>query len=248
MSDENLTFEIDGPEVHKATVDAEAALNLFVTYLGLIRKVAKARGTELTFHGLEVEEKCLRFGAAPSNPGAAQAGVLDISAMLANQLEIPNAIRTPLSKFQRQVREFPQTILRSSAQVGHWQPVILHFDTPVAEFTPVAESFSGRAIVTRVGGKKPTVRLMTRIEDKEMTLTLEKELATRIAPFLYKEVDIDARVFRDEEGHIADGNLLDFEPVSDGDPTAAWEEALREGMGPRSGLTLEELHEELGRD
>lgn len=248
MNDDNLKFEIDGPQVHKATVDAEAALNLFVTYLGLLRKVAKTRGTELTFHGLEVEEKCVRLGSYPSDPGAAQAGVLDVSAMLAAQLAIPTPVRAPLSKFQKLARDFPQAILRSSAQVGRWQPVLMRLDAPVAEFIPVAESFSGRAVLTRIGGKKPTVRLSSPIEEKEMTLNVEKDLAKKIAPFLYKEVDVDARVLRDEEGCIYDGDLLDFEPVSDRDPTSAWEESLREGMGLRSGMTLEELHEELGRD
>jgi hypothetical protein len=112
----------------------------------------------------------------------------------------------------------------------------------------VPESFYGRAIVTRVGGKKPTVRLSARIEDKEMTLDIAKEMALKIAPYLYKEVDVDARVFRDAKGLIVGGDLLDFEPVSDKDPTEVWKEALREGSGLRPGMSLEELQEELGRD
>ena len=44
MTDDDLKFEIDGPEVHQRTVDAEAMLDLCISYLALVRKAAKERG------------------------------------------------------------------------------------------------------------------------------------------------------------------------------------------------------------
>lgn len=248
MQDDDLKFEIDGPEVHQATVDAEAALALFLSYLELVRKAAKERGADLKFHGLKVEEKCLQLGAVPSDSVAALMGARDVSAMLAREMPIPSTLSKSVTSFRKRMSNFPQRIVRSSVQVGAWERVGVEVKWTEPKVVAIRESFFGRAIVTRVGGKKPTVRLSSRIEDKEMTLDIDKEMALKIAPFLYKEVDVDARVLRDAKGMIVGGDLLDFEPVTDEDPTRVWGDFLREAGGPPSGLSLEQLNEELGRD
>ncbi|RUO94825.1 hypothetical protein D7Y11_02545 [Corallococcus sp. AB018] len=267
MNDENLKFEIDGPEVHKGTVDAEAALKLFLAYLELVRQAAGKRGADLKFHGLEVEEKCLRIGARPSNPEAALFGALEVSAMLSGDLSVPRTLAKPLKIFRGQVANFPQHIKSSSVQVGRLKPFDVHVSqeewtkvqarprylTVATEkapaFVPVPESFSGRATVTSIGGGKPMVGLDARIERGEMTLNLTTDLALRIAPYLYKEVDVEARVIRDAKGGITEGELLDFDPVTDEDPTTAWGNFYREASGGEfEGLSLDELNKELGRD
>lgn len=249
MSSDDLKFEIDGPEVHQRTVDAEAALDLFASYLELVRKAAEERGAELVFHGLEVKEKCLQIASLPSDGFAALVGARDVSAMLARQVPVPESLRKSIQGFRKRLKNFPQQIERTSVQVGESERLGLDVSWSEPQVGETRETFSGRAVVTRVGGKRPTVRLSSRLEPKEMTLDADKDLALRIAPFLYKEVEIDARVKRDEKGVITGGDLLNFEEVRDEDPTQAWRDFFRMAGDDWGNLRADEdeFNEEIGR-
>jgi hypothetical protein len=248
MPDEDLKFEIDGPDVHQRTVDAESALALFLSYLELVRKAAKERGAELAFHGLEVEEKCLRIASLPSDGLAALAGARDVSAMLARQMTVPYSLQKSITTFRRRLEQFPQRIDRTTVQVGRSERLEVEVSWNEPPVSTILETFSGRVIVKRVGGATPTVRLRSRLEPREMTLDAEKDLAEKIGAFLYKEVEVDARVRRDEKGMIVGGNLLDFEPVTDEDPTTAWGNFFREAGDEWGRMGADEINEEIGRD
>lgn len=248
MEFDDLKFEIDGPEVHQRTVDAEAALGLFLSYLELVRKAAKERGAELTFQGLEVEEKCLRIAAVPSDTAAALASARDVSAMLARQTPVPDGLKKPLATFRRRLTTFPQQITRTSVQVGKWERLGVDVSWSEPPVGPTWETFSGRAHVERAGGKRPKVVLSSRLEPREMTLDAEKALAGRIAKYLYEEVEVDARVRRDGKGVIVGGELLDFEPVSAGDPTKEWGDFFRAAGGAHAEMGADEINAEIGRD
>jgi hypothetical protein len=247
MADDYLKFELDGPDVHQRTVDAEAMLALALSYLALVRKAAEERGAELTFEGIHFEEKCVQLISLPSDAPAALMGAIDVSAMLGRQAPVPDALKGDILKFRRQLRTFPQQIDRTTVWVGQSEPigVAISWEEPPVTKTP--ETFSGRGIVTRVGGAKPTVRISSRLEPREMTLRAEKDLAKEIGASLYKEVEVEARVWRDESGLIVDGELVDFEPVTDADPTKAWGEVFRAVGDEYRDMSADEINEELGR-
>lgn len=247
MSSDDLKFEIDGPEVHQRTVNAEAALELFASYLALVRRAAEERGTQLAFHGLEVEEKCLRIASLPTDSIAALVGARDVSAMLARQSAVPESLQKSIQSFRKLLKNFPQKIERTTVQVGQSERLGLDVSWSEPQVGEFLETFSGRAVVTRVGGKRPTVRLSSRLELKEMTLDADKDLARRIASFLYKEVEIDARVKRDKKGAIIGGELLNFEEVRDEDPTQAWRDFFRTAGDEWGELSADEMNEEIGR-
>jgi hypothetical protein len=248
MSDDNLKFEIDGPDVHLHSVDAEAALDLFSSFLALVRKTAEERGAKLTFTGIVAEEKCMRLGALPSDTTAAVVSSGIVSEMLARQMPIPSSLVRSVSSFRKKLNKFPQPIERTTIQVG--RGAIFGIAVGWTEPPPPLpmETTSFRAYVERAGGKRPKVVLSSPIEDKEMTLTADKALAARIAKHLYEEVDVEALIRRNEKGVVVAGELLEFAPVPTGDLTEVWREALVRGGGLRTGMSLEELQEELGRD
>lgn len=249
MPDDDLKFELDGPDVHKRTVDTEALLALFIGYLALVRKAAADRGAEVMFIGMDVEEKCVQLVATPSDTGAALIGASAVSDMLSHRAPTPESLKNDLRRFRSQIYNFPQQITRTTVKVGESGPIgvdiSLEAEQPPAEM--VAETFSGRAVVTRAGGSRPTVRLSSRLEPKEMTLVGEKDLIKAIGAHLYKEVEVDARVWRDESGVIVKGELVDFEPVTDGDPTEAWGAFFRAAGEEWSDMSADEINEEIGR-
>ncbi|WP_309889634.1 hypothetical protein [Archangium sp.] len=249
MALDDLKFELDGPEIHRHSVDAESALSLFASYLALTRKLAKEQGVELTFHGLFVEEKCLQIAAIPSDLQAALMSAQSVSEMLARKRTVPQAVEQEFNSFQKKLLKFPQQITRTSVQVGGWAPIGLERAWTEPPTEELEETFSGRAIVTRVGGKTPSVRVSILTEPKEVTLKAEKELAEKIAPLLYKEVEIEARLKRDVNGAITSGTLENFYPLSDEDPTKAWKSFYQEVAREWDSVaSLEDIAKELGRD
>ncbi|WNG31046.1 hypothetical protein F0U62_48820 [Cystobacter fuscus] len=248
MTLDDLKFELDGPEIHRNSVDAESALGLFASYLALVRKVAKDQGLELTFHGLFVEEKCLQIAAIPSDLQAALMSSQSVGEMLARTRPVPHAAEQEFNNFQKKLLRFPQQITRTSVQVGKWAPISLEraWTEPPAE--ELEETFSGRATITRVGGRQPSVRVSIFTEPKEVTLRAEKELAAKIAAYLYKEVEIEARLMRDPSGAITKGSIEDFHPLSDEDPTKAWQSFYQQVAHEWDSVSVEDIAKELGRD
>lgn len=247
MTDDELKFEIDGPEVHQRTVDAEAMLELFRSYLALVRKAAAERGVEVTFQGIGIEEKCIRMTSLPSDVGAAILGAEYVSAMLGRQAAVPESLKRDVTGFRKKLHNFPQQIDRTTVQVGSSGPLGVEISWEEPPVSMIKETFSGRCIVTRVGGTRPSVRLSSRLEPKEMTLSAEKDLATEIGAYVYKEVEVDARVWRDQNGVIVGGELIGFEPVTSEDPTKAWGDFLR-AVGEEWGdMSADEINEEIGR-
>jgi hypothetical protein len=102
-----------------------------------------------------------------------------------------------------------------------------------------------RAVPTRVGGRRPSVRLSIDTEPKEVTLDSTVELARLIGQYLYKGVEVEASIERDEEGRIVLGTLDAFEPVLDIDPTQAWQSFYRQSASGWD--TVEDIEKELDR-
>jgi uncharacterized membrane protein YgcG len=93
---------------------------------------------------------------------------------------------------------------------------------------PAESSLSLRASLVCVGGAKPAARFESHSEDRPFTLNLSIKFAQEIGRYLYRDLDIVARVHRDADGVIEYGQLQEFIPVTNDDATANWRDWYRD--------------------
>lgn len=87
---------------------------------------------------------------------------------------------------------------------------------------PLDSILSVRAVPLQIGGLNPLAHFRSEFEPEPFTLSVTESLARKLGPYLYKEVDIEAKVARGADGRIERGRLEEFEPVEDGEPRPAW--------------------------
>lgn len=97
---------------------------------------------------------------------------------------------------------------------------------PEIAVRPMRELLSLRATVNNVSGAPhPHVRLESRMEDKPFSLRINRDFAKRLGKVMLAEIELQAKVQRNADGHIESGRMIEFEPVSSRDETVtAWTE------------------------
>lgn len=245
--DESLRLEIDGPGVEQDSVDARRALELVASYFELIARIALANGTELSFRGVKVQDKCIEIGSGVSDVQAARNSAMDANRYIAGDLEPPPGTQTAVERVRNAVRKMPKDY-HAKAKIGTWElPIVVDKVAPIGP--PPTSVTSFRVTVIRVGGVEPRAKLRSDSEPLDFTVQLSEEFAKILGHFIYKEIDVDLAVDRDADGNITDGRVLDVHPLDDEEPGAAWkdfyERAAKEWDGVR---TLDDLLRELDRD
>jgi hypothetical protein len=232
---DDLVIEVDGEGVHLDTLDAPSVLELAVSYLLLLSKVADERGEEIEFVGLSSVEKCGQLRTTPTDPELARLLAVDATQLLASR-ERPGYGLQGVVQRVRQARAALPTHYTASVKVRGFERVITAEPVSRLDEAPFATA-SVRAELLRVGGIRPRAAFKSKAENRPFHLDVTKGQAERLAAHLYKTIDIVASVGRDREGNIEIGTLLEFYALSDGDPRAAWAEFLKE-RGP---VSLDEL-------
>jgi hypothetical protein len=81
-------------------------------------------------------------------------------------------------------------------------------------------------------------------EGRDFSLDASKDDLRALGTQLYREVEIEAEVERDEHGEIAAGRVLGFAMVTDEEPADAWQNWFDENIGTWDDASVEAL---LGR-
>jgi hypothetical protein len=233
-SDE-LVIEVDGEGVHLATLDAPGVLNLASCYLDLLARCAADLDEMIEFRGLRAFENCGSLGTYPSDPELARRSVLDAARLLASRDRPGHGLKIAVDRV-RQARAALPPHYRAIVKFGSIARDISPEPASVLDQTPYATA-SLRARVQRVGGAFPRATFTSKSEAKVFHLDLRDHAqASDLGIYLYKTVDIVARVGRDPDGNIEEGVLREFYPVG-GDSGSEWADWFKE-----SGVvSLEEL-------
>jgi hypothetical protein len=216
-----LKLEIDGPGVHPSTVDPLVTLELGATYLRLLKAVASELSVELELEGLDIEDKCAALVFHSNQIDRAQLVANSTHQMLTDLEPAPPRALGPLNRFRESLRAVPSgqtiSVLFGSTRLSIPREVEAPQETP-------RESTTLRSTLIAVGGKQPTAKFISKSEgERAFTLqVLDVPTAQLLGKHLFEEMDIDVIVGRDEQGRISSGELIEFSPLTNGEPLESW--------------------------
>lgn len=215
---ESIAVEIDGPGLHKDTIDPRVALPLLVAYFRALDFVAKERlGLKLELHGLDIEEKCML---------ARSHGDRDVlvptAHALGDALVDPDEHARPIRALGGEIQRMHDEGMTVSVHVGGLAPVLLTVSPENRSAT--VEVTEIHAVVMRSGGAQPVVDLLDVVTDSTLQLSATRELASKLAKHLYEEAVIFAEVTTDHATGKRTGIIDSFRPVPRADPQEAWRE------------------------
>ena len=207
----DLRVEIDGDGVNPDTVDARSTLELASAYFDLLVRVARLRGAEVELKGLQVVSKCIALATVPTSLPEAREAAAEAQDYVAGREE-PHGVVVAVRRVRDAVRALPLGHV-AKVIIGPWQRQLPR-DGDVPRVPPYA-SVMVRARPVRVGGTNPRVRFKSESEETEFSLEVTEEQARELGSLLYREVDIAATVWRDENDAIRGGRLEDVFAVAD---------------------------------
>ena len=97
------------------------------------------------------------------------------------------------------------------------------------EQQPLRELATFRGELLRVGGVRPAMRF--RSDERDFSLEASKEPLRQLGEHLYRQVEVEAEVERDELGNIIGGRVLEVAIVTEGDALNAWQQWFNENSG-----------------
>ncbi len=228
--DDRLMLELDGPGLEPGNVSPLKVLELAASFFSLVDGNAHAQGVTLELSGLEILNKCVAVAVRADNLVLARR-LADLSRhQISGREEPPQGFRDHISRARAAMRHLSagETV---RVQVGAWSRPISSIESDLAP--PLDSWLAVRAMPIRIGGKQPVVRLESALEDEPFSLRTTHEMARTLGPYLYRAIDIEARISRDFDGLVATGELVSFDPVDeDADPVEAWRGWYREDQRP----------------
>jgi hypothetical protein len=236
--DEVLLLEVDGPDVSPETVDPVALLDLASAFFELVR--LNARGREFTLRDLYVIDKCAAVATYPSSVELARELAEHASRQIAGDEPPTHGMVALVSRARNAMKELP----RARVQVGgSWARSVSR--PPDSLTRRLSELISMRARVERVGGQKRPVRFSSRSEG-EFSLAATQQKTMGLGAYLYRDVEVDARIQRGPTGEITGGELLEFYPLAEDDAEQAWREWYQ-AVGGEKWAAAEDLEQEIRR-
>jgi hypothetical protein len=226
-----IGIEIDADTVEghvspETLADPITTLRLAVAFLELVDAVAADRDQDLVFRGLQVVDKCTAVFAHVNLPDAGRQCAVEALRYLGSAARAPRGIHARASAVREARAKLPRGY-KALAFVGGTRRLL---DASTRADGYPAATLSIRATPIRVGGKEPTVTLESAVEERTFTLRVAKDRAKELAKHLYAQVDIEAMVYRADDGLIESGHLVDFMPLEEGDPIEAWSAFVRDGF------------------
>ena len=219
LGDDWILLEIDGPGVRPENLDVRAALALAHNYVDLVTALADEDAADLAFTGLKIIDKCVAFAFQATEPDLARREAKRAYRCVTGEEPPPKGAMVATRAFREALRRLPPNHIARVIAGAFRKDLTLTTTSPL----PNAEAqISLRATPLRAGGQRPAVRFESKSEERPFTLDVTKDHARQVGRFLYSEIDIVARVRRDEDGFIESGSLVSFEPVTDDDATSAW--------------------------
>lgn len=217
--DRRVVLELDGPGVFPETVDAALVLELAAAFFALVQGNAVEDAAPIALRGIEILDKCVAI-AVPVDAIELVLPYTEAARLqLIGEQEPPRGLTTIAERGRSALRRLPED---HTAKIitGTWTRA-LSLPKP-RDVQPLDSILSIRAVPLRIGGINPLARFRSEFEPEPFTLSVTESLARKLGPYLYKEVDIEAKVGRSADGTIERGRLEEFEPVEGGDPRPAW--------------------------
>jgi hypothetical protein len=243
--EEDLRLEIEGGGVEKKTVDAKKALELAAAYLDFLEKISAEEEPEenpepVRFYGLEVVDKCVEFISTPDNPIKALVAAEIAKALLADRGEAPRGLGESRDRLAHAVGGFGEQKIVASIGKNKF-PLVL----------PPAEEDKSPFVITTFratlnGLWRGRARFSARREKKDFSVKIELFHVVELGHHMLRELDIKVKLTRDLDGNIESAKLLRFYPVSQEDPTEAWQAFYRQ-VGGDEWDRVDNLEEEIKR-
>lgn len=215
MERETITVELVGPGMEKGTADPLVVLAFAAAYFKALARIAELRvGAKLELRGVDVQDKCIGVsseGVAPQLRAAVK--------------ELDNALRDPFEREEtvralgRASRALPEQV-RASVIIAGLEVLEI---VAVGQYNEsLTEIVDFRAYVHRVGGEPAAAEMLDSSDGTRVTLKGTKEQIKALSRHLYSIVDVTAEVETNQVTGKRSGKLIDFDPVPNVDPIAAW--------------------------
>ncbi|MDC0722550.1 hypothetical protein [Nannocystis bainbridge] len=229
---DRLLLELDGPGLEPSTVKTATLLELAAAFFALVEANAEMQEKSLDLVGLEVFNKCVAIAAKPSDLRFAREMAELSRRQIGGSEELPRGTKERVDRARNAMRRLaPGEVAR--VQIATWSRPLKAIEQDVAP--PLDSLLSIRARPIRIGGKQPIIRFESRLEE-DFSLQTDQTTARKLGPYLYREIEIEAKVSRDLDGTIATGRLMNFEPLDeDVDPQRVWRDWYRAVNDPEKG-------------
>ena len=218
---DEFVVEFDGKGVHPGDFAVEPALHVVYTFVQLVRQVAKQKGGDLSVTGLRIVDKCAAFALRVSDTALAQQAVTASTELLSD----PTASGGPgIKRALSQVRKARSALPKHYAthvRVGTAHRQVN--DVQHSQLGPFTSIETLRVIPERIGGRQAAVRLYSLLDAQSFTLSVTREQARALGPYLYLEIQVQAQLTRTALGKLLGGELIAFTALSDQSPRLAWE-------------------------
>jgi hypothetical protein len=216
---DDFLLELDGPGVSPQAVDSVRLLAFGSAYLNLLVRMASDEEAPIAFHGLAIEDKCVAIKVKPNDVEYARQ-LASTSAPYLSGDRLARGLGSHVAAVQESLRAFPKEY-KAKVIVGPWtQDLFIPETKPSADLPTAIETM--RASVQRVGGSDPRVRFKGLFDRYPFSVDISQAEAMALAPYLYRDVDIVIRVTRSADGKVAFCELMEFQPVSEDNPSEAW--------------------------
>jgi hypothetical protein len=232
-----VSLRLDGGDVHPHNVDPAQVLALASAYVDALRALAATSELDLDLRGLEIRDRCVEVAFGVNKLAVARQAAQEVAQALVSP-ERPRGAIGAIDRLRDALRAIPAAI-NVTVQAGTGWKRALKLRQP-EEIAPALELITLRATPLRAGGATPVVRFQAERE-KDFSLASGETLARALGGYLYREVEIEAEVARDEGGAISEGRVLSFESVDAGDAVEAWDRWFQKSAGDWDDESVEAL-------
>jgi hypothetical protein len=220
-------LRLDGEDVHPHNVDPSLVLALASSYVDALRSLAMTSDLDLDLRGLQIRDRCVEIAFGVNKLGSARAAAHEVNQALAST-ERPRGAIGAIDRLRDALDAIPPAIHVTVAAGGSWKRSLQV--RPPDEASPALDLVTLRAVPVRAGGATPVVRFQSDREN-DFSLSTDIDLARALGGQLYREVEIEAEIARNELGAISGGRVLSFEPVDGTDAIEAWDRWFAQSAG-----------------
>jgi hypothetical protein len=222
-----ISLRLDGGGVHPHNVDPSIVLALASSYVDALRSLAVTSDLDLDLRGLQIRDRCVEIAFGVNKLGPAREAAQEVNQALAST-ERPRGAIGAIDRLRDALSAIPPAIHVTVAAGGSWKRSLQVRSAEDA--SPALELVTLRAVPVRAGGATPVVRFHADREN-DFSLSTDIDMARALGAHLYREVEIEAEIARNELGAISGGRALSFEPVESTDAIEAWDKWFAQSAG-----------------
>ncbi len=210
VDDQELILRVDADGLHPHTADPGVVLAIAHSYYEALRAAAKGSDHELIMRGISIRDECVAIAYGVADLKVAEAVAAEVQRGLQAGAA---ATQGPIARLRASLRELPPGS-EATFKVGRKAAAPLRWDDLGPQPAPVGELLSLRATPIRVGGVSPAVRFDAGAEPAAFTLACSEDMSRELGALLYREIDLEARITRDQAGRITAGTVLAYREVT----------------------------------